>query len=262
MKHQLKKENRKHTPGIYFFVFITSIFLSVISCSNDTVDSEIKIIEQPAPKDDKPIVKACTNGKVYHESNGIVRVDINQVSASSSGWKTDQSMGGFEGSGYIIWTGADNFNSPGQGVVTFSVKITTAGTYQFVWRSRIGAGTKKSEHNDSWLRIKGNDFFGKRASDGHRVYPKGSGKTPNPEGSSKDGWLKVYMNRVGEWFWKSNTNDKDPYDVFVTFNTPGVYAIEISGRSKSHAIDQFVLFKTDKSLSQAQNASFSETSCK
>ncbi len=262
MKRQLKKENRKFNSGIYFLLIITSMFLSVISCSNDTLDSEIEIIEQPEPKDDKPIVKACANGKVYHESNGLVRVDIDQVSASSSDWKASQSMTGFEGSGYIIWTGADNFNLPGQGVVTFSVKINTTGTYQFVWRSRIGKGTKKSEHNDSWLRIKGNDFFGQRSSDGHKVYPKGSGKTPNPEGSSKDGWLKVYMNRVGEWFWKSNTSDNDPHDVFVTFDNPGVYDVEISGRSNAHAIDQFVLFKTDKTLSQAQNSSFSETSCK
>ena len=40
------------------------------------------------------------------------------------------------------------------------------------------------------------------------------------------------------------------------------YDIEISGRSKSHAIDQFVLFKTDISLSTAQTKSLSEITCK
>lgn len=70
------------------------------------------------------------------------------------------------------------------------------------------------------------------------------------------------MNKVGEWFWRSSTNDKDPYDVFTKFEKAGTYDVEISGRSKSHAIDQFVLFKTDKTLGQAKAAELSEITCK
>ena len=206
--------------------------------------------------------QTCTTGKLFIEKDGLVRVDIENPSSVANGWTTSKSLSGFEGSGYLIWTGNDNFNEPGEGLMKFSIKITTPGTYQFVWSSRIGTGTSNTEHNDSWLRIQGDDFFGEKASTGERVYPKGSGKTPNPEGSSANGWLKAYMNRLGEWFYRSSTNDRDPFDIFATFNAAGTYDVEISGRSKSHAIDQFVLFKTDKILSQAQSADFSEITCK
>lgn len=235
-----------------------------ISCSNSSesnpIEEENQIEEEK--EETAPSGNTCSSGELFVEKDGFVRVDVKNPSKTSNGWSTAKGLSGFEGEDCIIWTGSDNFNNPGQGLMKFTIKISNAGTYQFVWRSRIGKGTSKSEHNDSWLRINGDDFFGEKQSTGHRVYPKGSGKTPNPEGSSKDGWLKVYMNRVGEWFWKSNTNDKDAYDVFVTFDKAGTYDVEISGRSNSHAIDQFVLFKTDKTLSQAQNAALSEVKCK
>jgi len=70
------------------------------------------------------------------------------------------------------------------------------------------------------------DFYGEKASTGERVYPKGVDKTPNPEGTSKDGWLKCYMNRLDEWFWRSSTNDGNPFNIFAQFESPGTYDIE------------------------------------
>jgi hypothetical protein len=70
------------------------------------------------------------------------------------------------------------------------------------------------------------------------------------------------MNKLGEWFWRSSTSDNDPHDIFAKFDVAGIYDIEISGRSKFHAIDQFVLFKTDKTLSAARIAALSEITCR
>lgn len=244
------------------FTFFTFCFAfsstGIISCSTDSSDQEI--VEDN--DDSEQSESKCTTGKLFVEKGGFVRVDIENPSADANGWTKATTLSGFEGSGYLIWTGPNNFNEPGQGLMKFSIKITTPGTYQFVWSSRIGTGTSNTEHNDSWLRIKGDDFFGEKASTGERVYPKGSGNTPNPEGSSKDGWLKAYMNRLNEWFYRSSTNDKDPFNIFTTFDKAGTYDVEISGRSTSHAIDQFVLFKIDKTLSQAQMAALSEITCK
>lgn len=240
-----------------FFFAITGIVLN--SCSNESSDnSEPEIIEE---EEESP-TNGCTAGNLYIEKDGLVRVDLKNPSSMANGWTTASTLSGFEGSNYLIWTGNDNFNTPGQGTIAFTIKINSPGTYQFVWSSRIGTGTSNTEHNDSWLKINGNDFYGEKTATGDRVYPKGSGKTPNPEGSSGNGWLKVYMNRVGEWFWRSTTSDNDPHDVFAVFNTAGNYDIEISGRSKSHALDQFVLFKTDKTLDQAKAAVLSEITCK
>ncbi|MFD1316405.1 hypothetical protein [Namhaeicola litoreus] len=234
-------------------------FLSLTSC-NDSSNDEMEVIQEIEEEEAGNI---CLSGKLYNEKDGIIRVDIENTSVTDNGWKTENTLSGFEGEGYLVWSGNDNFNTPGVGVIKFSVQINNPGTYQFVWSSRITQGTNNTEHNDSWLRIPdAADFYGEKAGTGELVYPKGSGKTPNPEGSSSNGWFKVYMNNLSEWFWRSNTNDNDPYNIFAKFDTAGVYDIEISGRSKFHAIDQFVLFKTDKSLSVAQNSALSEIGCK
>ena len=63
----------------------------------------------------------------------------------------------------------------------------------FLWKSSFRQGDNGTEHNDSWLRFpNASDFFGEKASNGSIVYPNGSGKEPNPEGSSSDGWFKIY----------------------------------------------------------------------
>ena len=231
-----------------------ALSLVFISCSKDKEEEMEMMEEMNGPC---PITQF-----LFHEKDGLVRVDIENPSPIPNGWETDTAFAGFEGEGYLIWTEGDNFNTPGEGFMRYSIEITNPGTYQFVWRSRIGAGTSNTEHNDSWLRIPtAADFYGEKASTGERVYPKGVGKTPNPEGTSKDGWLKCYMNRLDEWFWRSSTNDGDPFNIFAKFDSPGTYDIEISGRSKSHALDQFVLFKTDITLLQATAAEFSERTC-
>lgn len=240
-------------------LFLCTISVLFLACSKSSED-EMEVINQ---EEEEQVDNNCSTGYLYHEKDGLVRVDIENPSPIPNGWDTANTFAGFEGDGYLIWTGEDNFNTPGMGTMAFSIEITNPGTYQFVWRSRIGAGDSNTEHNDSWLRIPtAADFYGEKASTGERVYPKGTGKTPNPEGSSKDGWLKVYMNRLDEWFWRSTTNDRDPFNIFAQFDTAGTYNIEISGRSKAHALDQFVLFRTGKTLSEATVAELSEITCK
>lgn len=255
----IMKSKTKRTHFFWFAFLLLAIAMTISSCSNNSDDKEIMEEE----KEEEIPKNTCPTGKLFIEKDGLVRVDFENPSATSNGWTTSNALSGFEGSDYLIWTGNDSFNEPGLGLMKFSVKINTTGTYQFVWSSRIGTGTSISEHNDSWLRITNTaDFYGEKSSTGDRVYPKGTGKTPNPEGSSKDGWFKVYMNNLGVWFWRSSTSDNDPHNIFAKFDVAGTYDIEISGRSKSHAIDQFVLFKTDKTLSQAQVAPLSEINCK
>lgn len=253
--------------SLFFSGFLSVVVLLFSSCTKDSEEITKQEVVKEEPNTEEPKVEVpngttCTTGKLYNEKEGIVRVDIENTSAIANGWATENTLTGFEGTGYLIWTGNDSFSTPGLGTIKFSIKITNPGTYQFVWSSRIAKGTLISEHNDSFLRIAtATDFYGEKTA-GDRVYPKGTGKTPNPEGTSANGWFKVYMNRVGEWFWRSSTNDKDPYNIFAKFDTAGIYDIEISGRSNGHAIDQFVLFRTDKSLSAAQTAVLSEITCK
>ena len=95
-------------------------------------------------------------------------------------------------------------------------------------------------------------------SNGSVVYPRGSGRTPNPEGAGADGWLKVYLSGTTNWTWSTLTNDGLGYPIFVTFDNPGEYTIEISARSNSHFIDRLTLAKD---ASAATNLSLEETVC-
>lgn len=214
--------------------------------------------DQPLEEEELENTQATSNTgqKTYVESNGILSVEFETIGDENT-WQRGSSIDGYDGAGYLMWNNPDSFQTPGNGVLTYKLNITTIGTYRFVWRSRIAHGETRSEANDSWLRFNdASDFFGKQ--DDHIVYPKGIGKTPNPNGSSALGWFKIYMNRVGEWFWRSNTSDNDPHDIYVTFSSPGVYTMEVSGRSQYHALDRFVLFKNGIPFEVAESAARSE----
>ena len=237
-----KKTDKTQLSLFLIILFFYGISATITSCSGSSEDGT-EIIEE---EEQEEVDDTCTTGKLFIEKDGMVRVDIENPSSTANGWATANTLAGFEGLGYIVWTGNDNFNTPGIGIIKFSIKINTPGTYQFVWSSRIAQGTSNTDFNDSWLRIPtARDFYAEKTN-GEKVYPKGSGKTPVPEGAGSNGWFKVYMNKVGEWFWRSSTSDNDPHNIFAKFD----------------AINQFVLFKTDKNLSAAQNAALSEITCK
>ncbi|MEX0288575.1 MAG: hypothetical protein AB3N14_05650, partial [Flavobacteriaceae bacterium] len=142
--------------------------------------------------------------------------------------------------------------NPGNGLVTFPIKITNTGTYRFTWRSSFRKGNNGTEHNDTWLRFPdAKDFFGKKAN-GNKVYPSGTGKSPNPHGASKDGWFKIYRSgNNNDFSWQARTSDNDAHDIYVTFDIPGVYALEVSARSDFHGVDRMLLFKENISQNDA-----------
>ncbi|OJJ17081.1 hypothetical protein BKI52_30675 [marine bacterium AO1-C] len=196
----------------------------------------------------------CTTD--YEEVNGMVIMEAEHLKVAGTNWKVQTNVAGFTGNAYINWTGADSFGNPGLGLITTTINIKTPGKYRFQWRSKVGQGTNSTEHNDSWLRFPdASAFYGEK--NGNRVYPRGTGLTPNPNGSSKDGWFKVYLSSTTNWTWSSNTSDNDAHSIFVEFDSPGVYTMEISGRSKSHFIDRIALYRTGNGT----NLSNPETPC-
>ncbi|MBT8184207.1 MAG: hypothetical protein KJN76_05160, partial [Eudoraea sp.] len=201
----------------------------------------------------------CT-GAQFQEVNGIAVIEAESV--DGPGWAQRSSQSGFTGNGYNSYEGTNYFGSPGNNVVTYTVRINTPGTYRFQWRNKIGvlaSSNASTEHNDSWLKFPdASDFYGQRGNS--RIWPKGSGKSPNPEGASGGGWFKVYTNTIN-WSWSTQTSDFDPHQVFAVFNSPGVYRIQVSGRSNGHLIDRMVLHRTTISASSAQSLSRTQTNC-
>ena len=196
---------------------------------------------------------------LFEERNGIAVVEIESGNITSS-WREETGRSGFTGDSFVAWRGSNSFNTPGNALIEYKVKINNPGTYRFQWRNNIGIGSNNTEHNDSWLRFPdADDFFAQRGNS--IIFPRGSGKTPNPNGASSSGWFKVYGNTLN-WNWTSNTSDHDPHFIYAKFNSPGIYTIEVSARSNGHFIDRMVLYNEDL-FSQANATQFSreETLC-
>lgn len=192
-----------------------------------------------------------TVGCVFEENAGVVIIEAENTTISGD-WliKTDQP--GYTGSGFIFWNGSNHFHDPGHGLLEYTIKIQDTGTYRFLWRSMIAHGNQASEHNDSWLRFPdADDFYGEK--NGHIVYPKGTGQTPVPNGGGADGYFKIYMHAFN-WKYYAKTSDNDAHDIFVYFENPGEYTMQISGRSFGHAIDRIAMYKTNSSYATDPNS--------
>ncbi|MEM9858170.1 MAG: hypothetical protein AAF843_12470 [Bacteroidota bacterium] len=208
--------------------------MSFTSCSDDS-------------SDDLSVGIDCgeTSNLLFSEENSFVLVEFEDA-IFEEGWQLVNDLSKATGRGYMLWEGENSFGQPGNGLATYRIRIATPGIYRFIWRSAVKEGDNGTEANDTWLRFAdADDFYGEK-SNGSTVYPKGTGKTPNPEGASSDGWFKIYRSGNDlDFKWQSNTSDNDAHPVFVKFDNAGIYTMEISGRSKGHAIDKFLLFQPD-----------------
>ena len=239
--------------------YILLLFFSVLlaSCENETT---VTVDEPDAGlddgSDDGNSGVDCPNNFdfVFEEAAGIISIEF-EDNSFPEGWVLRTDAPNFSGDGYMQWEGNASLGNPGNGMVTFPIRITTPGTYRFLWHSSFQFGDNGTEHNDSWLRFPdADDFFGRKAN-GSVVYPNGSGKQPNPNGSSSDGWFKIYRSGNDNAFkWQASTSDNDGHNIFVTFATPGIYLMEVSARSDFHAIDRILLYEESTSQNDAISA--------
>jgi hypothetical protein len=213
-----------------------------------------------APPDPTP---DCQNAQ-FAEQNGLVVIEF-ESQPLAAGWIEQTAIDGFTGSSYYQWAGGGQNNNPGEGLLEYSILIETPGRYRFQWRSRIATGDSNTDSNDAWLRFPdADDFYGLKNEgnpDESIVYPKGSGKTPNPNGSGSDGWFKVYQNNRSIWNWQARTSDNDAHNIYVEFDQPGVYTLQVSGRSEGFGIDRMVLYSDTVETSMATDEAQPETLC-
>ena len=71
------------------------------------------------------------------EAAGLVVMEVESVPVAGD-WHLDTSIGGFKGTGYYVWEGANAFGvaTAGRVVLTYNFRINRAGNYQLRWRSR------------------------------------------------------------------------------------------------------------------------------
>ncbi|MFK7906357.1 MAG: hypothetical protein AB8B69_14595 [Chitinophagales bacterium] len=184
---------------------------------------------------------------VYEEKDGLLVLEM-ETAQLEAHWKMDNSASKHTGEGYIYWEGEQFLEETGQGEITYPIYIHTPGTYRIIWRMMVGKGEDVTDHNDNWLKINADRFYGQKA-DGHRVMPK-----PNcekleefdcPNGATTNGFFKVYGQDL-KFIWQAATSDNDGHDLFAEFEKPGHYTITINARSSFCYLDRMVLFHTEK----------------
>ncbi|WP_075342209.1 hypothetical protein [Tenacibaculum agarivorans] len=235
--------------------------LLFLSCSEDDNDNTNP---DPDQGSGDPVSQTCDDPSkfIFNEKESFVLVEM-ENSKLPDKWalKTSNSA---TGKGYYVWEGDQSLGKPGNGLIEFTIKINNPGNYRFLWNTAVTIGSNGTEHNDSWLKFPdADDFYGEK-KDGSRVYPKGSGKTPNPKGSSADGWFKIYRGGNDlDFKWQAATSDNDSHNVYVEFKKAGEYTMQVSARSTGHGIDKFMLFnEANYSEKEAkEKATFSEITC-
>jgi hypothetical protein len=185
-----------------------------------------------------------TGGGEFLEVDGLVVMEAESQPVVGF-WTQRTSVSGFTGPSYIEWKSGDMFTGtvpPGSDVITYEVLISTAGRYRVQLRSASPAFT---EHNDVWVRFPDNGALREKSG----VFTS--------LGSS---WFKVYQNVSNDtWTWNTSTVDFDPHTIYTDFPSPGVYRMELSGRSTRFKIDRMVLYNSSVSTAFATSTSRAES---
>ncbi|MEM1141602.1 MAG: carbohydrate-binding protein [Pseudomonadota bacterium] len=99
----------------------------------------------------------------FQEVNGLIVVEMESL-GPAVGWQQKSGSGAI--GSYLEWAAPDSFDFPGQGQLRVPIRITTPGIYRFLWRSSIRAGNDPTEHNDTWLKIDADSFYGQKSGRG------------------------------------------------------------------------------------------------
>ena len=215
--------------------------------------------------DFRPVAIESNCDAIWESKDGLVVIEMENNNLVDQ-WEETTTTDGYSGEGYIQWTGDQFFNQTGNGELRYRVQINETGSYAFDWRVGVGLGNDATEHNDSWLKIEADNFYGIRPNGNSQVKPKPvCNNDPNydcPDGSTANGFFKVYGGPINGWEWKAKTSDNDAHDIFVDFLETGVYDIVVNARSSFHRIDRMVMFKLGTvTQSTARQLSNEETFC-
>lgn len=197
---------------------------------------------------------------IYLERDGLVVIEMENAPVRN-GWEVANDIAGATGDGYIIWKQGQFLNQTGMGPLHYRVRIGTPGTYRFEWHVAVGKGNDGTEHNDSWLRIDGDNFYATKGDS--QVKPKPEcNNNPDydcPEGSTTNGFFKIYGGGVNEFRWQARTFDRNAHQIYVDFDEPGTYDLFVNARSSFHAIDRMVLYHSSVSSQDARKLSNPES---
>lgn len=162
---------------------------------------------------------------IYQENLGLVVMEIESAPLIGK-WESRTILSGYLGTSYLFPT--ESSASGGVDVLNYTFSISTPGNYQVQIRSRIGEGTSNTDFNDGFLRL---------------IDSKANPVNPvSNENTVTGSWYKFYQNVLNNWTWQTSNKDNDPKS--ISWNLiPSTYTLQISRRSKAHALDKIVLWE-------------------
>ncbi|MFK7843987.1 MAG: T9SS type A sorting domain-containing protein [Rhodothermales bacterium] len=195
------------------------------------------------------LMEAQRSCDIFEESGGLIVMETESDNPAGS-WTLQNNISGALGTGYYEWKSGNSsggIDGSGQGILSYSVEINQTGTYRFLFRT---AAPHTTEHNDAWIRFPDNDLEAKKANGNSNA------------DLTRNVWFKVYQNKGGDaWNFDAHTVDNNAHQIFAIIDTPGVYRVEMSGRSTMFKVDRFVLFHENVSQSTATNTGTPESGC-
>jgi hypothetical protein len=190
------------------------------------------------------LAMSLTAAQPFAENGGLVVVEVESAPVIAS-WTKETYHTGYTGTGFYEWKKGDastKVDPGGSGILSYPIKISTAGRYRLQIRSRPAAN---AEHNDVWVRVVGAKKFEK-----------------DKAGVATDlgtGWIKSYNNKGNQWSWDTWTTDHDRHTLYVVCDAATTIKIELSGRSTQFCIDRFVLYTTAKTTAEATSTTLPES---
>jgi len=176
----------------------------------------------------------------YLESNGRVVAEV-ESTPIPSGWEESTEIPNYTGSSYYLAT-QNAFNTPGLHVLSYPVYIADGGSYMLLTRNRIAEGNDSTESNDVFARV--------IDENGIPLSPDG-GATLDPTGT----WYKLFNNKKGRWSYEGGNVDGQCRALAYTIASGTRCTIQLSMRSKGHAIDRLIFFDRDRYTYSANRGS-------
>lgn len=173
--------------------------------------------------------------KVWLEQDGIVVMEVEHAKAfrtSDAGWQLATAPEGFTGKGYCVWRGPADWGPESRPYDTvllqdrklsYKVKIVTPGVYYLKVRN---FHHKEDGDNDVWVSV------------------------------NRSPWGKTYDHQV-EQFTFDERGTWAKYEL-----TPGIYSVELAGRSFGFGADRIVLFLSGTPEEKWSNPLLPESQCK
>ena len=157
-----------------------------------------------------PLSAAPLVAQQFCEEDGLVVMEVESVPPAGD-WVEESSLADASGT-YYRWAGANQFNTPGFGVLSYTIQVTTPGTYNLRIRNYHDNPDVTLE-NDCWVRM------------------------------NNSTWTKVYSSLANTWLWQSVFDPVSGPDVSASYVlSAGTHTLQISGRSFDFRIDRIHLY--------------------